>query len=129
MPGGRPKGSTFTQEMGDKILAGIAEGNSLRTVLRAKHMPGMATVFSWSRTEASFRENYEVALATRADAFGEDILAIADNTENDTHTTTYAPTGSNARHLTPSGSVDRASGWTPASGWHRSITPKNMGTW
>jgi hypothetical protein len=29
----------------------------------------------------------------------------------------------------PSGSVDRASGWTPASGWHRSITPKNMGTW
>ena len=79
MPGGRPKGSTFTQEMGDKILAGIAEGNSLRTVLRAKHMPGMATVFSWLRTEASFRENYEVALATRADAFGEDILAIADN--------------------------------------------------
>ena len=90
MPGGRPKGSTFTQEMGDKILAGIAEGNSLRTVLRAKNMPGMATVFSWLRTEASFRENYEVALATRADAFGEDILAIADNTENDTHTTTYA---------------------------------------
>ena len=31
-----------------------------------------------------------MALATRADAFGEDILAIADNTKNDTHTTTYA---------------------------------------
>ena len=86
----RPKGSNFTQEMGDEILAGIAEGNSLRTVLKAEGMPCMSTVFKWLREEAGFSENYEKALASRADAFGEDILAIADNTENDTHTTTYA---------------------------------------
>ena len=50
----------------------------------------MFTVLTWWVTEVGCIENYETSFSTRGDTFGEDILAIADNTENDTHTTTYA---------------------------------------
>ena len=102
----RPKGSNFTQEMGDEILAGIAEGNSLRTVLKAEGMPCMSTVFKWLREEAGFSENYEKALVLARTPLAKTSWQLP-TTPKTTHTPPHTRMGSSVHRLTPSGSADR----------------------
>lgn len=79
--GGRP--SEFNQNIADRICAGIACGDSLRTVCLEDDMPNPVTVYRWLRINTEFCKQYELAKVDSADAMAEDILEIADNGLND----------------------------------------------
>lgn len=80
---GRP--SVYTQDVADEICERIANGESTRSICRDSHMPSQATVFRWLADEGHrlFREQYERARETQADALFEEILEIADDASND----------------------------------------------
>ncbi len=78
-PTGRP--SKYTQELADFICAEIAEGRSLRSIIRDnEHVPTMQTIFSWLRLHESFLDQYACAKEQSADALADDIQDIADST-------------------------------------------------
>jgi hypothetical protein len=75
---GRP--TIFTQELGDKICAAIADNKSLRRICEAKNMPCKATVFNWLRDDAhqTFVDQYTRACEERGHSMAEETLEIAD---------------------------------------------------
>lgn len=73
--GGRP--TIFTQDLADLICAELAQGKSLRTVLKSKSMPAMSQIFNWLRTNTEFQEQYTRAKEEGADALADDIIDIA----------------------------------------------------
>lgn len=75
---GRP--STYTKELGDVVCELLAQGISLRTVCLMEGMPTIATAFAWMRTKDNFLNQYARAKQESADAMAEDILDIADET-------------------------------------------------
>jgi hypothetical protein len=83
---GRP--STYTQELADRVCAGLAAGQSLRTVCSGEGMPSVATIFNWFKTKEGFLEQYARAKQESADAMAEEILDIADDGTNDWMTVT-----------------------------------------
>ncbi len=82
---GRP--CSFTQEVGDKISARLAAGESLRAICRDDGYPDAATVFRWlagsDEALVPFREQYTRAREIQADALVDEILEIADDGTND----------------------------------------------
>lgn len=79
---GRP--SDYTQELADYICAEIAEGRSLRSILREDEgMPAMSSVFKWLRLHPEFAEQYARAREAQADALADELLEIADDGRND----------------------------------------------
>ena len=74
--GGRP--SIYSQELTDIVCARIADGQSLRRISRDEGMPGLTTIFTWLREYPEFRDQYELAKASQADAMEDDMLDIAD---------------------------------------------------
>lgn len=75
--------STYTDRLAALICERLAEGQSLREICRDNSMPAMSTVFRWLAANESFREQYARAREAQADAFGEDIIDIADDATND----------------------------------------------
>jgi hypothetical protein len=75
---GRP--SSYTDEIAIEICAGLAEGKSLRSVLKSKNMPSMSMVFRWLAADEhkAFREQYARAKVEAADALADDIQDITD---------------------------------------------------
>jgi len=84
-PVGRP--SSFTPDLGLKICARLAHGESLRAICRDDDMPDAATVFRWlagtDETHTQFREQYARAREAQADYLAEEILEISDDGTND----------------------------------------------
>lgn len=80
---GRPTG--YTEEIADEICERIANGESLRAICQAEHMPAKAMVFRWLQNRKDFSDRYEKSRESQADALVDDILNIADNGENDTY--------------------------------------------
>ena len=77
MPGGRP--SKYTQEIADRILFSIAEGNSLvRTLAEDDELPHYSTVTRWLRENEQFRANYVKAREDQADHDADKIGDIAE---------------------------------------------------
>jgi hypothetical protein len=76
---GRP--TDYTKELADKICEELALGKSMRTVCKMADMPAMSTVFKWLRENKEFSEQYARAKQESADAMAEEILDIADTTE------------------------------------------------
>jgi terminase small subunit-like protein len=60
---GRPCG--YNDEIVDKILGRIGDGESLRAVCADKGMPNRATVFRWIARYAEFRDLYGFARECR----------------------------------------------------------------
>lgn len=79
--GGRP--SDYTPELADKICSQLADGDSMRTVCKPDDMPNKATVFKWLRIHEEFNDQYVKAKEESADALTDEILDIADNSNND----------------------------------------------
>lgn len=73
----------YSPELGDRICARIAGGESVKKICQDKSMPCKTAVFSWMRRYPEFLEQYERAKAEQADAFAEDILDIADDVSQD----------------------------------------------
>lgn len=74
-PRGRP--SDYTDEVAEKILERVAEGDSLRKICEDASMPGRETVRRWLAANESFRGQYAIARAEQADAKFEMIWEIA----------------------------------------------------
>ncbi len=81
LPKGRP--SDYTPEIGTEIMGRIAEGMSLKRTCEPAHLPCIATVYTWFKTQAGFLEAYMRAKEDAADAMAEEILDIADDTLED----------------------------------------------
>lgn len=80
---GRP--STFTKELGLEICKRIAEGESVRTIVKDKTMPAASSIFRWLLDEEKkeFWEQYEKARNIQAELMFEELLEIADDGTND----------------------------------------------
>ncbi len=75
---GRP--SIYSDKLAATICARIAEGESLRSICRDPAMPDMTTVFSWLASKPDFTQQYTRAREEQAEAFADEIVAIADET-------------------------------------------------
>lgn len=65
------------------ICAQIAEGKSLRAIVREGGGPSMFSIMDRLARDQDFREAYEFARAIQADSMFEEILEIADDGTND----------------------------------------------
>lgn len=85
MVAGRPP-MPFCQETADFICDGIADGKSLRGILREHpELPTSSTIFKWLNQNAEFAKQYTQARVSMADALTDDMMAISDDGLNDTY--------------------------------------------
>lgn len=73
----------FTQEVADKVLAGLAEGKSLRAVCREPGMPAASTVLSWTEDNKEFGEQYARVRARAYQLLADEIIDISDDSNGD----------------------------------------------
>lgn len=83
MAGGRP--TKFTKVLANKICERIAEGESVRTIVKDEDMPSASTIFRWllDDDKKEFWEQYEKARNIQAELMFEELLEIADDGAND----------------------------------------------
>jgi hypothetical protein len=83
MTTGRP--TIFTKKLGYNICKRIAEGESVRAIVRDKEMPSASSIFRWLLDEdkKEFWEQYEKARNIQAELMFEELLEIADDGFND----------------------------------------------
>lgn len=81
--GGRP--TEYTEEIGTSICTRIAEGESVRTIVKDKDMPSSSTIYRWllDENKKGFWEQYERSRNIQAELMFEELLEIADNSDND----------------------------------------------
>jgi len=70
--------TTFNSHIGTVICIRIAEGESLRQILKDEGMPAQSTVYEWLLRHPSFAEQYTRAREEQADTLADEIIAIAD---------------------------------------------------
>ncbi len=75
---GKEKTETF-----DLICERIAEGESLRSVLRSENMPTAKTFYEWIDSDPEMVKQYARATELRAEVLFEDALNIADSVGQD----------------------------------------------
>ncbi len=78
-PDGRP--TTYNTDIATEICALISEGKSLNSICKSDQMPSLRTVFYWLRNYPEFKDQYVLAKDESADALIEEILEIADGTD------------------------------------------------
>ena len=82
---GRP--SKFTKLMGQQICEYISEGLTLRQIQNLPGMPNKSQIMAWQYREEPhfkiFQEQYDRALAIRAELWAEEIIDITDDGSND----------------------------------------------
>jgi hypothetical protein len=84
---GRP--GSYTSELADTVLDGIAEGKSLRRVC-AEHdtLPSPKTVRLWIQQDIDgFRDKYARAKDEMLESWADDIIEISDESKHDTIST------------------------------------------
>lgn len=79
---GRP--SIFSQEIADAICEALISGKSLRSICESDDMPPASTVCTWLTQSEAFSEQYARAREAQADTLADEILFIADNTQEGT---------------------------------------------
>jgi len=73
---GRP--SDYTPDLATLICTRIAEGESLREIVKTEGMPDRTTIYSWLLTHKEFLNQYTRAREEQADTYADEIIAIAD---------------------------------------------------
>lgn len=71
--------STFSHELFDRICERMAEGESLRSICKAKAMPNKRTVMRWLADDESLQAQYAEAQNLRAEHYFDQIVDIADS--------------------------------------------------
>jgi hypothetical protein len=67
----------------DEILREIEQGNSLISILRRKEFPSTATFYQWLEADEEKTKRYVRACELRADVIFEQIIEIADHSDED----------------------------------------------
>ncbi len=77
--------SIYTKEIGEEICSRIAEGESVRSIVKDEKMPSSSTIFRWLLNEEykKFWEQYEKARNIQAELMFEELIEIADNEEKE----------------------------------------------
>jgi hypothetical protein len=70
--------TTFTQHIANVICMRIAEGESLREIVKTEGMPDRTTVYDWLLRHEEFANQYTRAREEQADTLADEIIAIAD---------------------------------------------------
>lgn len=73
---GRP--TDYAPAIVDVICDRLADGESLRAICAAENMPNRSTVFRWLRSYPEFAALYAIAREAQADAYADDVVALAD---------------------------------------------------
>jgi hypothetical protein len=73
---GRP--TIFTQALAMVICTRIAEGESLREIVKTEGMPDRTTIYNWLMSNPDFLNQYARAREEQADTLADEIIAIAD---------------------------------------------------
>src|ERR1041385_2420461 len=75
----------YTKVLADTICKRIAEGESLRTIVKDEKIPSASTICRWllDDTKKPFWEQYEKARNVQAELMFEELLDIADDGTND----------------------------------------------
>lgn len=73
---GRP--TKYSKDLAETLCAYLAQGYSLKKTCEQEGMPTVKTVFNWFRTQEGFLQLYTRAKEESADAWGEEIIDIAD---------------------------------------------------
>ena len=73
---GRP--TIFTKQMALHICTRIAEGESLREIVKTEGVPDRTTVYDWLLRNEEFAHQYTRAREEQADTLADEIIAIAD---------------------------------------------------
>jgi hypothetical protein len=81
----------YSQAVAEVICDRIAEGESVRAILRCKGMPSRSTLHEWLKKYDDFASQYAVATGLRTDLMFDEIMEIAER----------------APRLLPNGMVDR----------------------
>ncbi len=81
----------YSAEIADRILDRMATGETLSSICRDDGMPVPGTVRYWVVLDqpAGFAARYARARELQMEAWSDEIVAISDDTANDTHVTTY----------------------------------------
>jgi hypothetical protein len=81
---GRP--SNYNDDLAFEICAKVASGETLSAVCASPEMPSRQTVYRWLEQHPAFRVSYRRAREMQAEAWSDEIVAIADDTTLDTIT-------------------------------------------
>ena len=73
---GRP--TNYNQTIASLICDRIAEGESLREIVKSEGMPDRVTVYRWLMAHEDFCNHYTRAREEQADTLADEIIAIAD---------------------------------------------------
>jgi len=86
---GRP--TQWTQELEDQIIDGIISGLSLKKICEPEDMPHVSAVYRWMWHDPRFENIYSRALETKAHALVEEMVSIADESDQDWDETEKGP--------------------------------------
>lgn len=83
---GRP--TSFKAKLGKEICKRIAEGESVRSIVKDEKMPSATTIFNWlfDEDKKEFLAQYETARNIQAEIMFEELLEIADDSKKDIET-------------------------------------------
>jgi hypothetical protein len=70
--------TTYNEHIASVICIRIAEGESLREIVKDAGMPDRSTVYDWLLRHPSFADQYARAREEQADTLADEIIAIAD---------------------------------------------------
>ena len=70
--------TTYDKRMANLICIRIAEGESLREIVKTPGMPDRSTVYDWLLRHPDFADQYTRAREEQADTLADEIIAIAD---------------------------------------------------
>jgi hypothetical protein len=73
----------YSQEIADRICGMIAQAISLKAICEMEGMPHIITVVRWRADHPDFASAYAQAREDSADAFADEIMAIADDRSED----------------------------------------------
>lgn len=97
--GNRGRPSIYSDELGERICALIAEGYSLRKVASLDDTPDMDTICRWIVKDKDFYERYARAQAVRAEVLLSEIVELSDDSAIEAYTTQKDPSGVQHRRL------------------------------
>lgn len=112
----------YSEEIIDKICARIAQGEALHVFCLEKGFPAESTVYRWLETEPEFREKYVRAREMQAERYAAEIIAIADDSTNDTQVDKDGNEVVNHDHIARARLRVEARKWTAAK-----LLPKKYG--
>lgn len=80
---GRGRPTDYNQDLVNKILERISEGESLRRICKSDDMPNISTIIRWRSEKEDFKAQYTHAREIQAYGILDELMDIVDDGSND----------------------------------------------